>query len=122
LLGTDDGLGFGWEDINIYRLAADYRFSDSWTFRGGFSWNDQPIPDDQLLFNIIAPAVITQQATLGFTYRPNKTSEWNFAYMHAFKETVESDMTAFSIPGVVNLPGKIDMYQNSVDIGYAFKF
>jgi long-chain fatty acid transport protein len=115
-LGTDKGLGFGWEDINIYRLALDYRHNDQWTFRGGVSMNDQPIPDDQVLFNIIAPAVIEKHATLGFTYRPNKSSEWSLAYMHAFKETVKSDLTAFGIPG------KIDMYQNSVDVGYALKF
>jgi len=115
-LGTSNGLGFGWEDINVYRLALDYRHNDQWTFRGGLALNDQPIPDDQVLFNILAPAVIEKHATLGFTYRPNKTSEWNFAYMHAFKETVSSDLTAFGIPG------KIDMYQNSVDVGYAMKF
>jgi long-chain fatty acid transport protein len=115
-LGTSNGLGFGWEDINIYRLALDYRHNDQWTFRGGVAMNDQPIPDDQLLFNIIAPAVIEKHVTMGFTYRPNKSSEWSFAYMHAFKEEVKSDMTAFGIPG------KIDMYQNSVDVGYALKF
>ena len=115
-LGTDKGLGFGWEDINIYRLALDYRYSDQWTFRGGLSMNDQPIPDDQLLFNILAPAVIRKHATLGFTYRPNTNSEWSLAYMHAFKETVSSNQTAFGVPG------KIDMYQNSVDVGYAMKF
>ena len=115
-LGTRNGLGFGWEDINIYRLAVDYRHSNEWTFRGGLALNDQPIPDDQALFNIIAPAVIRKHVTLGFTYRPNTSSEWSFAYMHAFKETVSSDLTAFGIPG------KIDMYQNSVDVGYALKF
>ncbi|MCK5480154.1 MAG: outer membrane protein transport protein [Gammaproteobacteria bacterium] len=115
-LGTDKGLGFGWEDINVYRIAADYRYSDSWTFRGGFSWNDQPISDDEVLFNILAPAVITKHATLGFTYRPNDSSEWSFAYMHAFKEEVKTSLSPFGVPA------EIDMYQNSVDLSYALKF
>ena len=88
-LGTRNGMGFGWQDINIYRLAAEYHYDDRWIFRTGFSYNDQPIPDDQVLFNILAPATIQKHATVGFTYRPDKKSEWNFAYMHAFKETVE---------------------------------
>ena len=46
LLGTDNGLGFGWEDINIYRLAAEYAYDSQWIFRAGYSWNDQPIPDE----------------------------------------------------------------------------
>ncbi len=116
LLGTGNGLGFGWEDTNTYRLAADYRHNDQWTLRAGVAMLDQPIPDDQVLFNILAPAVVEKHVTLGFTYRPNKSSEWSFAYMHAFEEEVKSNLTAFGIPG------SIQMYQNSVDIGYTLKF
>jgi long-chain fatty acid transport protein len=115
-LGRDDGMGFGWEDINIYRLAAEYDHNDQWTFRVGFAVNDQPIPDDQLLFNILAPAVIEKHATVGFTYRPDKQTEWSFAYMRAFSEDVTSSQTAFGIPGA------IEMDQNSVDVGYSYKF
>jgi long-chain fatty acid transport protein len=115
-LGTKNGMGFGWENINVYRLAATYNYDDHWIFRTGFSYNDQPIPDDQVLFNILAPATVQKHATVGFTYMPDKKSEWNFAYMHAFKETVESSQTAFGIPG------SISMYQNSVDVSYSYKF
>jgi long-chain fatty acid transport protein len=115
-LGTKNGLGFGWQDINIYRLAAEYNYDDHWIFRTGFAYNDQPIPNDQVLFNILAPATIQKHATVGFTYQPDKKSEWNFAYMHAFKETVESSQTAFGIPG------SISMYQNEVDVSYSYKF
>ncbi len=110
LLGTDDGLGFGWENINVYRLAADYRYNNEWNFRAGYSYNDQPIPDDQLLFNILAPATPKVHATVGFTYRPSNKSEWNFSYMHAFEEKVSSSQTAFGVPG------EIKMRQNAVDL------
>ena len=60
--------------------------------------------------------VIEQHATLGFTYSPNKTSEWSFAYMHAFEEEVKTSTSAFGIPA------SIEMYQDSVDISYAMKF
>ncbi|MDH3559576.1 MAG: outer membrane protein transport protein [Gammaproteobacteria bacterium] len=115
-LGADNGLGFGWEDINIYRLAAEYDHNDQWTFRAGFSMNDQPIRDSQVLFNFLAPAVIEKHATVGFTYRPDKQSEWSFAYMRAFSEEVTSSQTAFGIPGAIK------MDQNSVDVGYTYKF
>ena len=114
--GKDDGMGFGWEDINIYRLAAEYNYDSQWTFRAGYSWNDQPIPDSEVLFNILAPAVIEQHATVGFTFTPDKQSEWNFAYMHAFEEEVKSAQTAFGVPG------SIKMHQNSFDVSYSYKF
>ena len=116
LLGTDDGLGFGWENINVYRLAADYRYNREWNFRAGFAYNDQAIPDDQLLFNILAPATPKIHGTVGFTYRPNDSSEWNFAYMHAFEEKVSSNQTA------MGMPGEIKMFQNAIDLSYSFLF
>ncbi len=115
-LGRDDGMGFGWQDINIYRLAAEYTYSNQWTFRAGVAVNDQPIPSSELLFNILAPAVIERHATLGFTYNPDKKSEWSFAYMRAFSEEVSSSQTAFGVPG------SIKMDQHSIDLGYSYKF
>ncbi len=115
-LGKDNGMGFGWEDINIYRLGAEYDHNDQWTFRAGLSVNDQTIPDSQVLFNILAPAVIERHATVGFSYRPDKQSEWSFAYMRAFSEDVTTSQTAFGIPGA------IEMDQHSVDLGYTYRF
>ncbi|MGB5540775.1 MAG: long-chain fatty acid transporter, partial [Gammaproteobacteria bacterium] len=79
-------------------------------------------PEDQVLFNILAPAVIRKHATAGFTYRPDKRSEWSFAYMHALSETTRTAASPFSIPGVVDVPAEISMYQNSVDLSYSLKF
>ena len=126
-LGADNGLGFGWEDTNVYRIGADYRYDNNWTFRAGFAYNDQTIPADQVLFNILAPAVIRKHATLGFTYRPDTSSEWSFAYMHALSETTRTGASAFSVtPGgpltPVDVPAEISMYQNSVDLSYSLKF
>jgi long-chain fatty acid transport protein len=116
LLGMDDGMGFGWEDINIYRVAAEYAYDSQWIFRAGYSWNDQPIPDSEVLFNVLAPATIEQHMTLGFSFVPDKQSEWNFAYMHAFEEEVKSSQTAFGVPG------SIKMHQDSFDVSYSYKF
>jgi long-chain fatty acid transport protein len=116
-LGADNGLGFGWEDINIYRLGMEYLYDSNWTFRAGFALNDQPIGSEDVLFNILAPAVIEKHVTVGFTYQPDRTSEWNFAYMRGLEETVRTQSSAFFF-----LPASITMHQNSVDISYSKKF
>lgn len=116
LLGADDGMGFGWEDINIYRIGAEYAYDSKWTLRAGFALNDQPIPSSQVLFNILAPAVIEKHVTVGFTYQPDANSEWNFAYMRALEETVSTSQSAFGFPA------SITMHQNSVDLSYSRKF
>ena len=116
LLGTDDGMGFGWENINVYRLGLEYRHDSNWTFRAGFAVNGQPIPGSEVLFNILAPAVIEKHATVGFTYRPDGSSEWNFAYMRGLEESVSTMQSALGVPA------SIKMHMNSVDISYSRKF
>jgi long-chain fatty acid transport protein len=116
LLGMENGLGFGWKDVDIYRLAVDYAYDARWTYRAGIAYNTQPIDQSQVLFNILAPATIQKHATLGFTFSPNQSSEWNFAYMHAFKQKVSTPQSAFGLPASIN------MYQNSVDLSYSLLF
>ncbi|MBK3516895.1 OmpP1/FadL family transporter [Carboxylicivirga marina] len=64
-LGADGGSGFGWNDINVYKIGLEFDKGNSWVFRGGFSHNDQPIPESEVMFNILAPGVIEDHITLG---------------------------------------------------------
>lgn len=114
LLGSDNGLGFGWRSINVFKFGTKYQVSNKCTFSGGYNYNESPIPDNQLLFNIISPAVNKHHITLGFTYRGNNGSEWNVAYMHAAHEK-QSAITAFG------LSGEIEMSQNSIELSYSWK-
>lgn len=116
LLGTGNGLGFGWEDINIYRIGTAYNLNEHLTFRAGYSWNESPIPNDQLLFNIIAPATITRHITAGITYSPDKNNEWHLTYTHAFHEGQSQSSSAFGVPA------SISMHQNAIGIGYSWKY
>jgi long-chain fatty acid transport protein len=86
------------------------------TFRAGYSWNDNPITDDQLLFNIIAPATITRHITACITYSPDKHSEWHLSYAHAFHESQNQSVSAFGVPA------SISMYQHAIGIGYSWKY
>ena len=43
-LGDDNGAGFGWEDMMIVKVGADYRKVENLQFRCGFSYGKQPIP------------------------------------------------------------------------------
>jgi long-chain fatty acid transport protein len=88
-LGGNRGPGFGWEDINVYRLGYQWTTDAEWTWRVGFILNDQPIQDDEVLFNILAPAVQEQHFTFGFTRQMDKNSELTFAAMYSPEEEVK---------------------------------
>ncbi len=119
-LGSNDGPGFGWDDITIYKLGLSYDINPAWTVRTGFSWGDNPIPASETFFNILAPGVIEQHFTLGATWKIDPKSELSFSYMHAFENEVSG---AGSIPP--NFGGgeaNIKMYQDSLGISYGMKF
>lgn len=116
LLGADNGMGFGWKDIDIYRVAVDWRVSPQWAVRAGVSYNTNPINDSQVLFNILAPAVVKWHTTVGVTWMPKDYLELTAAYMHGWQNDNKSDQTALGVPG------KIEMYQNSLDISVGVKF
>lgn len=93
-LGSANGAGFGWQDITVYKIGANYEFSRDLTLRAGYSYNTQPVATNQTLFNILAPGVIKQHLSLGGTWKTGN-GELSVAYTHAFKNTVNG---AGSIP------------------------
>ena len=87
-LGGDDGAGFGWEDMTVVKIGYQWQDGDM-TWRVGVSSGDQPIPDDEVLFNILAPGVMEEHVTFGFTKQIDENSSFNFAAMYAPSNSVK---------------------------------
>lgn len=118
-LGTDGGSGFGWDDVNVWKLGAEYQYSPSLTLRGGLSHANQPIDGaafGEVMFNILAPGVIKNHMTLGFTYTLASGDELSMAYMHGFKNDVSGADPFFGGTDTLR------MYQNSLGAQYSWKF
>lgn len=92
-LGGDKGVGFGWDDTTIYKLGVQWQSSPDWTWRAGYSHAQMPFDKSEVIFNIIAPAVIEDHITFGFTKKLDKNNEINFAAMYAPKETLSGNPT-----------------------------
>jgi long-chain fatty acid transport protein len=121
-LGTNDGWGFGWDDITVYKVGINYAYNNKWTFRAGYNFADVPYDDDQALFNILAPAVVEKHATVGFTYSPSTTSELTVAYMHAFRNSVEFDFNGTGGFTEFGFSAENAMSQNAIEASYAWQF
>ncbi len=87
-LGATNGAGFGWQDVTVLKLGVSQKMSNTLVVRGGISHNNQPIPNTQTFFNILAPGVVQDSLTLGATWTLADKSEVTVGYMHAFKKTV----------------------------------
>jgi long-chain fatty acid transport protein len=62
-LGADNGPGFGWRDINVWKIGAQWQFNPTWTLRAGYSKGQNPITPADVSFNILAPGVVTDHIT-----------------------------------------------------------
>jgi len=87
-LGGKNGAGFGWEDMLVYKLGGQWSSGNDWTWRAGYSFGDQPIPDSETMFNILAPGVIEDHLTFGLTRKLPSGNEWSASFMYAFDKKV----------------------------------
>jgi len=116
-LGGSEGLGFGWRDIDVYSIGMQYQPNETWTLRAGYSDGDVPWENVNTLFNILAPATIETHASLGGSYRLDRRSSINFAYTHAFTNTVQGTSTFTG-----SQTGYVRMQQDMLQIGYTHEF
>ncbi len=116
-LGDDDGWGFGWEDMTIVKFGLMYNLPEAWILYGGYSYGKQPIPESEVMFNILAPAVVEHHITLGLSKTINKSHELMIAFMYAPKGSVVG-------PNPLEVPNQqtieLNMSQFQIDIGYGF--
>ena len=87
-LGGARGAGFGWEDMTTFKVGVEWTTSDSNTFRIGASYGEQPIQSADVLFNILAPGVMEQHYTIGWTHRNQRGGAWTASFMYAPESSV----------------------------------
>jgi long-chain fatty acid transport protein len=115
-LGGENGAGFGWENMTTYKFGMQWLSDNGWTWRAGYSHTSQPFDSKEVLFNILAPAVIMDHYTFGFT-KTTRKGAWNFAAMFAPKENVRG-INLFDTTQVIN----VDIYQFELELGYSWKY
>jgi long-chain fatty acid transport protein len=115
-LGGNKGAGFGWEDMKVYKFGAAWDVSDDWTLRFGYSTTDQPIRNDQMTFNILAPGVMEDHWTIGFTKEQPGGNQWNVSFMYAPQETISGPQNFDPTQNV-----ELKMKQFELEVGYSWK-
>jgi long-chain fatty acid transport protein len=121
-LGGSNGAGFGWQDIDVWKLGIQYALNDKWTLRGGFNYSENPIRPQDVTFNIMAPGVVKNQWTLGSTWKLDAQSEITGAFMYAQDNSVSgtSLLVGFGAPPTTSETIRMKEYQ--FGLAYSRKF
>jgi len=118
--GTSDSQTFdmAWEDQVVYAIGVEYAFNPMHTFRAGFNYGKNPVPDDNL--NPLFPAIVEKHLTLGYGLT---LGQWgvNLAYEHAFENTQTNNNTNQQVnpfgPGL-----EVSHSQNTVSLDATYRY
>ena len=114
--GGDQGAGFGWADVTTYKFGASWTMPNSpFTFRAGYNYGEQPINQDDVLFNILAPATVEQHFTFGLSRKRDNGDEFSVALMYAPENSV-SGTSAFDPTQEIELT----MDQFEIEFSYSW--
>jgi long-chain fatty acid transport protein len=127
-LGTDKGAGFGWKDISVYKFGTEYSLTKGWTLRAGYSHCDEPVPTTETMFNILAPGVVQDHLTTGFSKEIGASGKAiHFALVYALPASVKGynpmDFDAAKAALGQMVPNQtIELKMNQLEIEVAFTF
>jgi long-chain fatty acid transport protein len=112
-LGNENAAGFGWDNMNIFKIGAEYRL-EKWDLRLGYSHGGQPIGTNDVMFNILAPGLIQDHISVGFT-RYLGEHALHFAFTYSLNHSVEGPN-----PFDENQTIKIEMSQLEFELAFTF--
>ena len=116
-LGSNSGPGFGWTDVNVWKLGVEWNATPAMVMRTGIDVGDNPVTSRNVTMNVLAPGVTTTHFTLGGTYALSPTMEMTFAYMYAPQVTVTGPNLFAS-----GTTDTISMSQQSFGLQFGWKY
>jgi long-chain fatty acid transport protein len=121
-LGGPNGAGFGWRDIDVWKLGVQWKAGNDLTLRAGYNVSDNPIQPADVTFNILAPGVVRQHLTLGATWKLDADSAITGAFAYVFSNDVEGTSLINNFGQGLALQEKIEMYEYSIGVQYSRRF
>jgi len=118
--GSTDGPGFGWDDVDTFKIGVEYRPDANTAIRAGYSHNSQPISGSDVTLNVLAPGVIQDHITVGAAFAISNGMDLELAAMYAPDESV----TGIEVTPMGPNPGRtitIEMNQIQVTAGLKIK-
>ena len=121
-LGGSAGAGFGWQDVDVWKFGVQYAANANWVLRAGYNRSDNPILARDVTFNILAPGLIKDHYTAGFTYRLDAKSEITGYGLYAAKNEVSGTSLLASLGAPPTTTETIRMKEYAIGVGYTARF
>lgn len=129
-LGGENGAGFGWQDVDVIKVGAEWEALNWLTLRAGYSYTTQPIRGKDVTFNILAPGVVQSHFTGGAEVKLNDNWSVELEGMYAPQVSVTGPDVFNGLPVCAGAAGAVPcngtetirMYQYEITAGIKYKF
>lgn len=118
LLGSGNGPGFGWRDVNILKFGLAYQHSPLLTLRAGWNHSNSPLRSSETTLNILSPATTTDHLTLGGSWKTGRHGELSLTYWHGMGKAISGDAVSSNNADDAHL----EMEQNNIGLSYSWIF
>lgn len=108
-----------YKDQTILSLGAAFELNDQLTLRGGFRLATQALRSSTLF--AVIPATPRKHLSAGLTYALSKQAKLDFAYSHAFKETMDNPGVAGGSSNAGD-PIAVAHAQNNATLNFRYSF
>ena len=121
-LGGSNGPGFGWDDVDVFKVGVEWNATDDLTVRAGYSFNTQPISGADAMFNILAPGIVQHHITGGAKYDVDERNSLEIAASFMPETTVSGRelVPPFGAGGAHGID--LSMYQFDITVGWTYRF
>lgn len=90
--------GLGWKDMYAVSAGTQYQMTDAASVRLGYSYNTNPIGDNESFFNVVSPLVIQHGAYVGSSYNLTRQFKVSLTYTHFFENSVSGPLQGMGGP------------------------
>ncbi len=94
--------GFGWNSISVVAVGVQYQLTDRLPVRLGYSFNENPVPDEYTFFNTPANAIIQSRVSGGFSFDVSEKIGLSTGFQYGFENAIEG---AWQHPQFGSVPG-----------------
>ncbi|KXX64529.1 MULTISPECIES: OmpP1/FadL family transporter [Marichromatium] len=117
-LGGDNGVGFGWETMDVFKFGVRYDVDERLSLMGGVSYNSDFTDGSMALFNILTPATVRWHLTLGASYQASDRDRFTLAVSYMPEEQLDG-----ANPSITqDQTGSLYMQQLDIEIAWSRRF
>lgn len=120
-LGSKNGTGFGFRNVNYYRVGLQYYPCDNISLRIGFRHANSPVRGSQTAVNALTLDCVENYITCGATWFVTPCNELSFFYAYGFEHTIHGKGAIPLVPfGGGNV--KLKEWKNGIGFAWGWKY